>query len=58
MRMEKVILLRPTACTPGCLRLARVAAQTAGSPIFCPVPNEDYAFRIARDWNVKASGVV
>jgi hypothetical protein len=25
-------------------------------PIFCPVLNEDYAIRIARDWNVKHSG--
>ena len=25
-------------------------------PIFYPVLNEDYATRIARDWNVKASG--
>lgn len=25
-------------------------------PIFYPVLNEDYAIRIARDWNVKASG--
>ncbi len=26
-------------------------------PIFYPVLNEDYAVRIARDWNVPASGV-
>ncbi|MGK4580340.1 ADP-ribosylation/crystallin J1 [Kitasatospora sp. HPMI-4] len=26
-------------------------------PIFHPVLNEDYAIRIARDWNVPASGV-
>lgn len=26
-------------------------------PIFYPVLNEDYATRIARDWNVKASGI-
>ncbi|WP_099904503.1 hypothetical protein [Streptomyces sp. TLI_171] len=26
-------------------------------PIFYPVLNEDYAIRIARDWNVPASGV-
>ena len=25
-------------------------------PIFYPVTTEDYAIRIARDWNVKASG--
>ena len=27
------------------------------SPIFYPVLNEDYATKIARDWNVKTSGV-
>jgi hypothetical protein len=26
-------------------------------PIFYPVLNSDYAHRIARDWNVKASGI-
>lgn len=26
-------------------------------PIFYPVTTEDYAVKIARDWNVKASGV-
>jgi len=26
-------------------------------PIFYPVLNEEYATKIARDWNVKASGV-
>lgn len=26
-------------------------------PIFYPVLNEDYVTKIARDWNVKASGV-
>src|SRR6185437_5058299 len=26
-------------------------------PIFYPVLNEDYAIRIARDWNVPASGI-
>ncbi|MFH8725610.1 ADP-ribosylation/crystallin J1 [Streptomyces termitum] len=26
-------------------------------PIFYPVMNEDYAIRIARDWNVRHSGV-
>ncbi|WP_245862275.1 hypothetical protein [Phycicoccus duodecadis] len=25
-----------------------------GQPIFYPVLNEDYAVKIARDWNVKA----
>lgn len=28
-----------------------------GQPIFYPVLNEDYATRIARDWNVAHSGV-
>lgn len=36
--------------------LARLAATPADQPIFYPVLNEDYATRIARDWNVKASG--
>lgn len=27
-----------------------------GQPIFYPVTTEDYAVKIARDWNVKASG--
>lgn len=27
-----------------------------GQPIFYPVMNEDYAVRIARDWNVKHDG--
>ena len=26
-------------------------------PIFYPVLNEDYAIKIARDWNVRASGI-
>lgn len=32
-------------------------ARLPDQPIFYPVLNEDYATRIARDWNVKASGV-
>jgi hypothetical protein len=32
-------------------------ARLADQPIFYPVLNEDYAIRIARDWNVAASGV-
>jgi hypothetical protein len=36
--------------------LARVAAAAARQPIFYPVLNEDYAARIARDWNVPHSG--
>jgi hypothetical protein len=38
------------------LRLAALAAQAARPAIFYPVLNEDYATKIARDWNVKASG--
>lgn len=34
-----------------------MAAEAAQQPIFYPVLNEDYAIRIARDWNVPASGV-
>lgn len=34
-----------------------MAASTSGSAHLLPVLNEDYATRIARDWNVKASGV-
>lgn len=32
-------------------------ARLPEQPIFYPVLNEDYAIRIARDWNVKHSGV-
>ncbi|MFJ3498198.1 hypothetical protein ACIPPJ_32065 [Streptomyces sp. NPDC086091] len=54
-------LWRPT----GPEELALVAAsgwrawppRLPDQPIFYPVLNEDYAIRIARDWNVPASGV-
>lgn len=38
----------------------RFPPRLAGQPIFYPVLNEDYAIRIARDWNTKdpASGFV
>jgi len=57
---ETVTLWRPT----GPAELALVAAadwrawppRLPDQPIFYPVLNEDYATRIARDWNVKASG--
>lgn len=60
-RMEMVTLWRPT----GPKELALVEAsgwrewppRLPDQPIFYPVLNEDYAIRIARDWNVKASGV-
>ncbi len=34
----------------------RFPPRLAEQPIFYPVLQEDYAVRIARDWNVKASG--
>lgn len=56
-----VTLWRPTG--PEELALVEESGWTAwpprlpDQPIFYPVLNEDYATRIARDWNVKASGV-
>ena len=58
---DVVTLWRPT----GPQELALVEAsewrrwppRLPDQPIFYPVLNEDYAVRIARDWNVKASGV-
>jgi hypothetical protein len=58
---ETVTLWRPTG--PEELALIEGADWSAwpprlpDQPIFYPVLNEDYATRIARDWNVKASGV-
>jgi hypothetical protein len=57
---DAVTLWRPT----GPEELALVAAsgwrqwppRLPGQPIFYPVLNEDYATKIARDWNVKQSG--
>jgi hypothetical protein len=57
---DVVTLWRPT----GPKELALVEAsgwrrwppRLPDQPIFYPVLNEDYATRIARDWNVKASG--
>ncbi|WP_187697829.1 MULTISPECIES: hypothetical protein [Cellulomonas] len=60
-RVETVTLWRPTG--PEELALVEAAgwrawpARLPDQPIFYPVLNEDYATRIARDWNVKASGV-
>jgi hypothetical protein len=57
---EKVTLWRPVG--PKELELIRVSAMRAfpprlpGQPIFYPVLTEDYAARIAREWNVPASG--
>lgn len=56
-----VTLWRPTG--PEELELVKESGWTRwpprlpDQPIFYPVLNEDYATRIARDWNVKASGV-
>lgn len=60
MNMEATILFRPV----GPKELALIAAsgyrefppRLPEQPIFYPVPNEDYARQIARDWNVPASG--
>ena len=59
--METVTLWRPTG--PEELALVETSGwrewppRLPDQPIFYPVLNEDYATRIARDWNVKASGV-
>ena len=58
---ETVTLWRPTG--PQELALVEASGWRAwpprlpDQPIFYPVLNEDYATRIASDWNVKASGV-
>lgn len=55
------VLWRPTG--PNELALVRESGWRAwpprlpDQPIFYPVLNEDYAVKIARDWNVPASGV-
>jgi len=56
---EAVTLWRPTG--PQELALVEASGWRAwpprlpDQPIFYPVLNEDYATRIARDWNVKAN---
>jgi hypothetical protein len=58
---ETVELWRPTG--PEEIELVRASGsrrwppRLPDQPIFYPVLNEDYATRIARDWNAKASGV-
>jgi hypothetical protein len=58
---ETVMLWRPTG--PAELALVEASGWRAwpprlpDQPIFYPVLNEEYATRIASDWNVKASGV-
>ena len=57
---ETVTLWRPVG--PKELELIRESGMRAfpprlpEQPIFYPVTTEDYAVKIARDWNVKASG--
>ncbi|GAA5150113.1 hypothetical protein GCM10023340_26510 [Nocardioides marinquilinus] len=59
--METVTLWRPTG--PEELALVEASGwrgwppRLPDQPIFYPVLNEDYATRIARDWNVRASGI-
>jgi len=59
--VDTVTLWRPTG--PAELALVEASGWQAWpprlpeQPIFYPVLNEDYATRIARDWNVPASGV-
>lgn len=58
--METVILWRPVG--PAELELIEQAGMRAfpprlpEQPIFYPVLSEEYAVKIARDWNVPASG--
>jgi hypothetical protein len=57
---ENVVLFRPVG--PEELRLIEAAGFRAfpprlpEQPIFYPVLSEEYAVKIARDWNVQASG--
>jgi len=59
--VETVTLWRPTG--PEELALVEESGwrswppRLPDQPIFYPVLNEEYATKIARDWNVKASGV-
>ena len=59
--LEVVTLWRPTG--PEEMELVRASGlrrwppRLAEQPIFYPVLNEQYATKIARDWNVPASGV-
>jgi hypothetical protein len=58
--IETVVLWRPTG--PEELALVEASGwrvwppRLPGQPIFYPVLNEQYATKIARDWNVRASG--
>ena len=61
MNIETVTLWRPVG--PDELQLIKDAGMRAfpprlpEQPIFYPVLTEDYAIKIARDWNAPASGV-
>ncbi|MDG9677383.1 hypothetical protein [Micromonospora sp. DH14] len=58
---DTTVLWRPTG--PQELELVHASGwrkwppRLPDQPIFYPVLNEDYAIKIARDWNVPASGV-
>ncbi len=60
MPEETITLWRPVG--PAELELIRQAGMKAfpprlpEQPIFYPVTTEEYAIKIARDWNVRASG--
>ena len=60
MSKQTITLWRPTG--PEELALVEASGWTAWpprlpeQPIFYPVTTEDYAVKIARDWNVPASG--
>src|SRR5438309_4890361 len=60
MKVETVTLRRPVG--PNELQLIRKAGmrefppRLPEQPIFYPVLTEEYAVKIARDWNVRASG--
>ena len=60
MKVETVTLWRPTG--PRELKLVEETNWTAWpprlpeQPIFYPVTTEEYAVKIARDWNVPSSG--
>lgn len=61
VKMKPLTLFRPVG--PAELELIRASGWKAfpprlpDQPIFYPVLKEEYAISIARDWNVKASGV-
>ena len=60
MKPDTITLWRPVG--PSELALIRESgmrsfpARLPDQPIFYPVLSEDYAIRIARDWNVPARG--